>query len=69
MTQGGSTLNVLSIGPAVEVGYRLVFGDRGIFVEPSLGWMALLGGKFDASGINSAMNSGMTFALILGYRL
>jgi hypothetical protein len=51
------------------VGLFMTGCSVGIFVEPSLGWMALLGGKFDASGINSAMNSGMTFALILGYRL
>jgi hypothetical protein len=66
--QADSILNVLSIGPVLRAGYRLVFGDRGIFVEPSLGWMALFGGEFAPSGLASAVNAGMTGGLTLGYR-
>ena len=48
--QSDASLDVVSFGPDVEAGYRLVFGDRGIFVEPSFGWTALYGGRFDSSG-------------------
>ncbi len=66
--QSGATLNVVSFGPDVEVGYRLVFGDRGIFVEPTFGWMALYGGLLDSSGASATMNSGFSAGFTLGYR-
>jgi len=66
--QGGSALDVLSIGPTFRLGYRLVFGDHGIFLEPALGWMALIGGRFEAGGVTPITNSGVTAGLTLGYR-
>jgi len=65
---GGSTIDAVSFGPDLAAGYRLVFGDHGIFLEPSMGWMALYGATFTTSGMSSAVNTGITLAMILGWR-
>jgi hypothetical protein len=66
--QGGSVLNILSIGPVLRAGYRLVFGDRGIYVEPTLGFLVFAGGQFGPGGAAAALNTGVTAGLTLGYR-
>lgn len=66
--QGDSTITVLALGPAIRAGYRFVFGDAGIFVEPSVGFMALFGGQFAPAGVTSSANSGVTLGLIVGWR-
>jgi hypothetical protein len=63
-----SALNVLSAGPVLRAGYRLVLGDHGIFLEPSLGWMALYGVQFSSGGVFPTLNTGATLGMILGYR-
>jgi hypothetical protein len=66
---GGASVSVLSGGPAAEAGYRLVFGDHGLFLEPYLGWMAFFGAR-KASGAPLAFSfaNGMFGGLSLGYR-
>ncbi len=66
--QGDAGVAALAVGPAVRVGYRLVFGDAGFFLEPSLGFMALLGGRFEPGGSSAGINSGFTFGMIAGWR-
>ena len=66
--QAVTTIDDLAIGAEFRAGYRLVFGDKGIFVEPSLGWTAFLGSRFAANAYSSSLSSGMTAAVILGYR-
>jgi len=66
--QGDSTITVLALGPAIRAGYRFIFGDAGIFVEPSVGFMALFGGQFAPAGASSSMNTGLTLGLIVGWR-
>lgn len=57
--QGDSTISVLALGPAIQAGYRVVFGDAGFFFEPSLGYMALF---------SSSTNVGVTLGLTTGWR-
>ncbi len=63
-----STLDAVSFGPDVEGGYRLVFGDRGIFIEPTFGWIALYGARFDVEGPSPVTSSGYSAGLTVGYR-
>ncbi len=67
-SQGDSTITVLALGPAVRAGYRFVFGNAGIFAEPSVGFMALFGGQFAPAGVSSSVNTGITLGLIVGWR-
>jgi hypothetical protein len=64
-----SSLAILSLGPVLKAGYRLVFGEHGIFLEPSIGWMALFGVELGSGGGSSISNAGATAGLILGYRI
>ncbi|HVP17434.1 MAG TPA: hypothetical protein VMU36_00455 [Spirochaetia bacterium] len=64
----GSTIDAVSFGPDLAAGYRLVFGNHGIFIEPSVGWMALYGATFNSSKISSAVNTGVVLGMILGWR-
>ena len=66
--QGNSTLNAFSIGPDLRAGYRLVFGDRGIYLEPTLGWMVLFGAQLGPSGSNFVATNGIRAGLTAGYR-
>ncbi len=66
--QGDSTLDVLSVGTTIRAGYRLVFGDRGVFFEPSVGFMALLGGRLGSAGTTLGTNAGVTLGLVAGWR-
>jgi len=65
---GSTTFDTICFGPNVAVGYRLVFGDRGFFLEPTVGWMALYGAQLDESGATSSANSGVCVGFMLGYR-
>jgi hypothetical protein len=63
---GGSPLSLLSIGPAVQAGYRFAFGSTGFFLEPYAGWMVLFGASL--SGGAGAMSQGLYGGLSLGWR-
>ena len=66
--QGNSTLSAFSIGPELRAGYRLVFGDGGIYVEPTFGWMVLFGAQLGSGGLTTAITDGIRAGLTLGYR-
>jgi hypothetical protein len=64
----GALLDVIAFGPDVQAGYRLVFGDRGFFLEPTVAWMSLYGARLDASGATATTNSGISLGFTLGWR-
>lgn len=63
-----STVDAVSFGPDVQAGYRLVFGDRGIFLEPTFAWLALYGARFDVEGPSPVTSSAYSAGLTVGYR-
>ena len=63
-----SSVSVPAFGPMIQVGYRFVFGDEGIFFEPLLGLMALLGWQWGPVGITSCVNAGPTLGVVAGWR-
>jgi len=66
--QSGATPNVIAFGPNVEAGYRLVFGDHGIFLEPAVAWMMLYGARLDPGGPSAVTSNGLLVGLTVGYR-
>ncbi len=58
----------VSLGPTVRAGYRLVFGDVGLFLETSVGYMALFGVQVTPAGASFSANGGLTLGLVAGWR-
>ncbi len=66
--QSGAMLNMVAFGPHVEAGYRLVFGDHGIFLEPAVEWTILYGARLDPSGPTAVTSNGLFVSISVGYR-
>lgn len=66
--QTSNFLDVIAFGPYVEAGYRLVFADHGIFVEPAAAWTTLYGARLDPAGPSAVTSNGLFVSLAVGYR-
>jgi hypothetical protein len=63
---GGTPLSLLSVGPAVQAGWRFAFADNGFFLEPYAGWMVLFG--VSLGGGSGAIGQGLFGGLSAGWR-
>lgn len=68
LVQEAAATTTVSLGPVVRAGYRLVFGGAGLYLEPSVGYMALLGAQLSPAGASLSANGGLTLGLIVGWR-
>jgi hypothetical protein len=62
------SLSAISVGPVVESGWHLPLGDRGLFIEPYAGYMALFGLKIPEAGpISPVRTNGPVAGFSLGW--
>ncbi|HUZ18180.1 MAG TPA: hypothetical protein VMV68_07315 [Spirochaetia bacterium] len=63
-----SAVDVISVGPALHAGYRLLIGSGRFYLEPAFGWTALFGTQLQTSGSSFVMNTAFGGGLTAGYR-
>jgi hypothetical protein len=65
---GGSVITILALGPEIRGGYRFVFGEAGLFVDPSVGYALLTGIRLEPDAKSFTMNGGLTLGMTIGWR-